>query len=976
MSGRRRRVFVLAALAAAAGGICAGRLAASDNLWVNPLGGSFHDGGNWDVGVPGPLDHAIFDLGSLLPYVVSISSDVSNNQLRVGNDQLQLAFTPGATYSLTSASASVPAIVVGDLISDAGNLNLVNATIATPGLLVVGAEGNGTLSIPATSRVAAGDVSVGVVGNGHLFLQGGGIFTSNGTAIIGRGTGGEGTVVLDQSGTSWNNGGTLNVGLNGNGLLQVSGGAVVNGTGATVGGDAVSGAAGSGAVVLSGANSKWNIASSLIVGGGGVGNVAVGDGAKLINGSAIVGEAVGSTGTVHLEDSGTSWTTSGAVRIANNGSGDVTVEAGASGSSGALDVGINAAGNLAVTGSGSSWTSNGDMRVGVGHFGTLTIDSGGAVVSPSATVGSAEGAIGQVLVNNGSTWSNPGVLNVGRGGADGFVALDHGAQLSSGPTNVGGDGAAGSGNGAVFVRTGSHWTAGAVALGLGGTGDLEVMGGGVVDAASLVISNGPAASVGSVKVDGSTLRVSGPLEVGHDGTGTLNVINGSSVASLSGAVGSLASGSGTVTIDSIGSWNIGANLDVGVNGAAILNVNNGRVGAANGFVGRGASGTGTANFSGNTGQFALSDSLYIGGDSVGQQGNGTVSIGAGSTLSASNQVKIWATGTLSFDGTVSTALIDLQGGLLNGNGSLNSTVTSTNGRIATSGALTLSGPLSIETGSNLTKQGTGTLNIVGAQNHGAGATLNVAGGSVLMASNAGTPASGSGAALTPLKIHVSGSNVTLGVDQDLQGLSVDFANSGSQSFNLASPSGLGAFRSVRVYSPDLAAAKSAIYAAMRNANVAGAADPTDGIYDSGLSSHANAKLGIARLSDAHGDPYLLIRPTRIGDLNLDGAVTISDFIDLASNFNGVNKTWQEGDLNYDGAVTISDFIDLASNFNGAYSGLVQGGGSQSEPYDILAEFAASLGVDPSVIGTAVPEPGCVAIVGVAASLLATRRRRR
>src|SRR5204863_190872 len=82
------------------------------------------------------------------------------------------------------------------------------------------------------------------------------------------------------------------------------------------------------------------------------------------------------------------------------------------------------------------------------------------------------------------------------------------------------------------------------------------------------------------------------------------------------------------------------------------------------------------------------------------------------------------------------------------------------------------------------------------------------------------------------------------------------------------------------------------------------------------NSLTTSRIGIAKLSDLHGDPYLLIRPTRIGDLNLDGTVTISDFIDLSSNFgqSGPNITWQEGDLNYDSAVTISDFIELSANF--------------------------------------------------------------
>jgi len=56
-----------------------------------------------------------------------------------------------------------------------------------------------------------------------------------------------------------------------------------------------------------------------------------------------------------------------------------------------------------------------------------------------------------------------------------------------------------------------------------------------------------------------------------------------------------------------------------------------------------------------------------------------------------------------------------------------------------------------------------------------------------------------------------------------------------------------------------------------------------------------------------------------GDLNLDGTVSIADFITLASNFNKTNATWADGDLNGDGIVSISDFIDLASHFNQSIS---------------------------------------------------------
>ena len=64
-------------------------------------------------------------------------------------------------------------------------------------------------------------------------------------------------------------------------------------------------------------------------------------------------------------------------------------------------------------------------------------------------------------------------------------------------------------------------------------------------------------------------------------------------------------------------------------------------------------------------------------------------------------------------------------------------------------------------------------------------------------------------------------------------------------------------------------------------------------------------------------------PTLLGDLNLDAAVSIADFIELASHFAQSNANWFEGDLNYDDQVSIADFITLASNFGQSYSGEMQ-----------------------------------------------------
>jgi hypothetical protein len=111
---------------------------------------------------------------------------------------------------------------------------------------------------------------------------------------------------------------------------------------------------------------------------------------------------------------------------------------------------------------------------------------------------------------------------------------------------------------------------------------------------------------------------------------------------------------------------------------------------------------------------------------------------------------------------------------------------------------------------------------------------------------------------------------------------------------------------------------------------------------------------------------VLIRYTRIGDLNLDGTVSIADFIDLAAHFNQSNATWQMGDVNYDGTVSIGDFIDLASNFNQSVSGDAMPISDQER--EMLASFAAANGA------SSVPEPGLFAGMTVGLILMGRRGR--
>ncbi len=513
---------------------------------------------------------------------------------------------------------------------------------------VSGGTGSATVTGGGSTWNSVGTVHVGFSGTGALRIEDGAAVSAS-DVHIGRLTGSAGSVIVTDKGSILTANGGMRVGSSGKGEFRIENGAKVSSGGSALLGN---GAQGVGTVTATGAGSAWTHGGDLGVGGEGEGTLDITGGAGVSNAVGRIGGRAGSSGTVNVAGGGSTWTNTGVLYVGDAGTGALDISAGATVSSDGAQVGqaANSSGTVTVRGPGSTWDIQGMPYIGVSGTGTVEVTDGALLRTEWGYIGHKADGVGTVTVRGrNSEWSNGGSnIYVGNAGK-GTLNVEQGARVRVANVSV-----AEQANSVGDVRvhgTDPDGNASELRLydfyvGNAGKGTLRIEGGGSVRS-----SNGTAGvnagSEGRVTVSGAavngqvstwTTDKGASLRIGDRGVGDLRIEAGGQVTSGSGVVGRSSGGVGTVTVTGVGSgaaagtpstWTSTGSLVVGEAGQGTLNVAaGGRLSSGGTSIGQGVTGVGSVTLTAKNTMWTSTGDFH-----VGENGQGTLRVENGAALS-------------------------------------------------------------------------------------------------------------------------------------------------------------------------------------------------------------------------------------------------------------------------------------------------------------------------------------------------------
>jgi outer membrane autotransporter protein len=420
-----------------------------------------------------------------------------------------------------------------------------------------------------------------------------------------------------------------------------------------------------------------NAATQLRIGIGGVGTMTVNAGESVTNDTASIGHDLNGIGTATISGANATWTNSGDLLVGRLGNGTLFILDGGyvSSDTGFIGEDTGSQGAVTVSGEGSIWELLHDVVVGQFGDGALTIEDGGRVTGESAFVGASPSGNGQVMITgtdgaNASTLALLYDLNIGDQGEGKLTVTDGGHLDIAGWLNVG--------------RTNE--------------GEIDLSDGATASAYIAII--GEEALGTATLSDLARLEVADQLVIGRSGTGILRIESGAKITSNQGYVGAEAGSSGTVTVTGTDSlWAMtGSSLTLGNHGIGVMTIEDG-------------------------GTVSSSAPVYLGAGSAAAR----ATLNVLGTLGARGMIE-----TNGFQGGAGTAELILDGGVVRASastadffttyGNLDVILGANGGFFDTANHAIGVAPELTGVGS-LTKQGTGTLTLTGANSYAGGTII-------------------------------------------------------------------------------------------------------------------------------------------------------------------------------------------------------------------------------------------------------------
>ncbi|KQZ93826.1 hypothetical protein ASD64_02605 [Mesorhizobium sp. Root157] len=643
MSASHRRLLsgVSGLALASLGALASAPETAHAEEWLGTVSTDWYDPANWDTGVPtGALDVLVNNNSMPNPLVLGSGAvDLNGRSIAVSvtadgamtlsggasltSGQLTVTRDPGTKGIVTVTGGSfwsTDATFIG--FQGEAQLRIENGGVVTSNATMIARiGGTGTVTVDgADSRWEITDTEswFGAYGDATVTVSDGGVITNSGSVQLGRQDTGSGAVTVDGTGSSWEIGEDLTIGVEGIGSLNVrNGGVVTNSRRVHLG----SLGSATGAATVEGAGSRWEIGENLIIGREGTGSMEVRNGGYVEADIVALGSrTAGNSASLILDGSGSELRAPGGIQIGFIDEPVMRITGGAKLVTGKVDpnpfIGRSYVGYLQprgrsasvlISGAGSIWEDAKYIIMGNSSANaTVTVEEGATFNGASIDVGRGRSidasnpadplsGHSRLLVSGADTTVNFDWLAVGNGGAKGTADISAGAVVTTGRTLLGG--------GATIQGSG-----GIVAL---SDVDLILSGAGTSWTATQASENSFVADTGAIRIrvtDGARLDVAGDMRlVGAypDRVSTLLMnVEGAGEVIAGGDVllGYEGTSIASATVDGTGSdWTVDGQFVVGAEGSGTLRaINGGRIAAGGVEIAREAGSAGTLVIGGAT----------------------------------------------------------------------------------------------------------------------------------------------------------------------------------------------------------------------------------------------------------------------------------------------------------------------------------------------------------------------------------------